>query len=230
MPGTATHLAVADKIYYILGSGAITNLPLFFGGNIAPDAIHARKDFQRLDKKHTHLCDDIHRYGYGYPKLNELFHKRINNFIRDYYFTAGKEKDLYLGYIVHLLADELDVFLVCENLEIHLKESGINLSELEFSDKLANEVKSGDYRDYFSISVPDYKFNQNIIGILESEWSYEVKGYISADEINISKRWVINTILNGEPTQGARINNHERAVQFIDFAAKNIIKQLHDIL
>ena len=55
MPHTITHLAIADKIYVILGGEVIKNLPLFFGGNLAPDAIHAKKDYQRADKKHSHL-------------------------------------------------------------------------------------------------------------------------------------------------------------------------------
>jgi hypothetical protein len=43
MDETTTHIAIADKINDILGDGVIKNLPLFFGGNIAPDAIHAKK-------------------------------------------------------------------------------------------------------------------------------------------------------------------------------------------
>jgi hypothetical protein len=35
MAGSITHIAIADKIYYILGGRAIKNLPLFFGGNLA---------------------------------------------------------------------------------------------------------------------------------------------------------------------------------------------------
>ena len=39
MSGTLIHLAIADKISFILGGDVIKNLPLFFGGNIAPDAV-----------------------------------------------------------------------------------------------------------------------------------------------------------------------------------------------
>jgi hypothetical protein len=35
MAGTATHIAIADRINSILGDGVIKNLPLFFGGNLA---------------------------------------------------------------------------------------------------------------------------------------------------------------------------------------------------
>ena len=49
MSSSLIHLAIADKIFYILGDDYIKNLPLFFGGNIAPDAIHAKKYYQRAD-------------------------------------------------------------------------------------------------------------------------------------------------------------------------------------
>ena len=52
MSGTLLHIAIADKIYDISGSSIVKNLPLFFGGNIAPDAVHAKEDYQRRDKKH----------------------------------------------------------------------------------------------------------------------------------------------------------------------------------
>ena len=55
MSGTLLHIAIADKIYDISGSSIVKNLPLFFGGNIAPDAVHAKEDYQRRDKKHSHL-------------------------------------------------------------------------------------------------------------------------------------------------------------------------------
>ena len=80
MAGTATHIAIADKINSILGDGVIKNLPLFFGGNLAPDAIHAKQNYQRADKKHSHLCDGIRSYGYGYPEIAKLFKDRVNEF------------------------------------------------------------------------------------------------------------------------------------------------------
>jgi hypothetical protein len=70
MSGTLIHLAIADKIYDILGGDVVKNLPLFFGGNIAPDAVHAKKDYQRAYKKQSYLCDAICSYGYGYPEIN----------------------------------------------------------------------------------------------------------------------------------------------------------------
>lgn len=234
MAGTLTHLAIADKIYYILGGDVIKNLPLFFGGNIAPDAIHAKKDYQRADKKHSHLCDGICSYGYGYPEIVKLFKDRVNEFIEKYYLTAGEDKDLYLGYIVHLLVDEFDMFSAYERLENQLKSDGANPDEPGFRKNLADEVNNGGHREFFNedayisdILAHEYKFKQKVVNVLEAVWDYEVKDYISSNEINISKRWVINTVFKSEPIQDSIMNNdRKRVVKFIDLTAENIIEQL----
>lgn len=238
MSGTLIHLAIADKISFILGGDVIKNLPLFFGGNIAPDAVHAKKDYKRTDKKHTHLCDGIRSYGYGCPEISKLFKDRVNNFINNYYLTAGEDKDLYLGYIVHLLVDELEMFAACERLENKLKNDGVYSDEPVFRKNLADEINNGGYREFFKedayisdVLAHEYEFNQNVIDILEAVWDYEVKDYISVNEINISKRWIINTVFKCEPVKGIILNKDRKSVvRFIDLAAENIIKQLKYVI
>jgi|CZCA01.1.fsa_nt_gi hypothetical protein len=229
-----THLAIADKIYNLWGCDVIKNLPLFFGGNIAPDAIHAKEDYQRSDKKHSHLCDGIYSYGYGYPDIRKLFKERLNEFIEKYYLPAGKDKDLYLGYVVHLLVDELEMFSAYERLESQLKSNGANPEEPGFRKNLADEVNDGGHAKFFNedahmskILAHEYEFKQKVVNLLEAVWDYEVKDYISSNEINISKRWVINTVFKNEPIQDSiDYNDRKRVVKFIDFAAENIIEQL----
>lgn len=238
MSGTLIHLAVADKIYDISGSSIVKNLPLFFGGNIAPDAVHAKEDYQRRDKKHSHLCDDIYSYGYGYPQMNKLFRRRVNEFAENYYQTAGKDKDLYLGYIIHLLVDEFDMYSAFERLIAQLGESKINFDKPGSRKRLADEVNCGSYRDFFvedasgyDISAREYRFTQNVVDILESVWDYEVKDYISSDEINTSKLWVINNVLKREPVHNELVGNDPlKAVEFIDLAAEHVLEQLHHII
>jgi len=235
MAGTVTHLAIADKIYSILGDSVIKNLPLFFGGNIAPDAIHAKKDYQRADKKRSHLCEGIRSYGYGYPEISELFKDRVNEFIQNYYLPAGDEKDLYLGYVTHLLADECNLLMIYRHLEEDLKNNEANAVGSDFRKNLADSVNNGEYRDIFKnisniydISIHDYQFKQNIMDILEAVWDYGVKDYVGANEINISKRWVIDTFFKGESPQGN--NKCDKEIEFIDLTAKNIIERLSSIL
>ena len=234
MPGTLTHIAVADKIYSILGDSVIKNLPLFFGGNLAPDAIHAKENYQRADKKRSHLCEGIRSYGYGYPETAKLFQDRINEFIENYYLTASSDKDLYLGYIVHLLVDEYNLLMIYRHLEEYLKNNGANPNEPNFRKNLADKVNGGEYRDIFrdissiyDISIHEYQFKQNIVDVLEAAWDYEVKDYIGANEINNSKRWVIDTFFKSESTQDN--NKCEKSIKFIDLTANDIIERLHVI-
>ena len=237
MSGTLIHLAIADKIYDILGGDVIKNLPLFFGGTIAPDAVHARKNYQRAYKKHSHLCDDICSYGYGYPEINMLFKDRVNGFAKKYYMNAGEDKDLYLGYIVHLLVDEFEMFSACERLINQLKSDGVNPDVPELRKNLADEINNGGYKEFFKqdaniydILAYEYKFNQKVVDILEAVWDYEVKDYISGNEINISKRWTINKVFKSGLIEDSIVSNRKRAVKFINLATKNVIEQLQYLI
>lgn len=236
MPGTLTHIAIADKIFSIWGGSVITNIPLFFGGNLAPDAIHAKKNYQRADKKRSHLCEGIRSYGYGYPEIAKLFQSRVDEFIENYYLTAGEEKDLYLGYIVHLLVDEFYLLSTYKCLEEYLKSSGVNPDEPGFRKNLADEVNNNGHREFFSensyihdILTNEYDFKQNVVDVLEAVWDYEIKDYITKDEINISKRWVINKFFKNESTVELKLNldnDRSKALKLIEIASENVTAKL----
>jgi len=231
MAGTTLHLAIADRIYDKLGDGVIKNLPLFFGGNLAPDAIHARVNYQRSYKKHTHLCDGISSYGYGYPEVAKLFKDRVNEFIENYYLPAGEDKDLYLGYAVHLFADEFYLLAVYEQLENHLKSNGIILDAKTLADEVNNHFHSKFFSEtsyILDISPNEYDFKQNVVEVLEAVWDYEVKDYITAEEINISKRWVINNFFKNDQTK--ETIGRELTLKFIEDAADYIIENINDVI
>ena len=237
MPGSATHIAIADKINNILGEGVIKNLSLFFGGNIAPDAVHSKKDYKRADKKHSHLCDGIRSYGYGYPDKAKLFKDMVNDFIEGYYMSAGNDKDLYFGYLVHLLTDEFYLLSVYERLESHLISNGSNPEEPGFRKKIADEVNDDPEAynpaliDFFreasstvEISAYNYGFKQNVVDVLKAVWDYEVKDYISVTEINSHKQWVIDTFFRGGKTKSDA--DSAIASEFVGLAANSIINSL----
>lgn len=235
MPGTMTHLAIADSIYTMLGDTIIKNPPLFFGGNIAPDAIHAKKDYQRADKKRSHLCDGIRSYGYGYPEIAELFKNRINVFIKNYLMAATENRDLYLGYVVHLLTDEFYLLKAYNQLEDKYRSMGVNPDEPEFRKKLADEVNNGNHREFFSkytynndILPNEYKFNYNVLDILNAIWDYEVKDHINANEINISKHWIISEYFKNKSVQTDISHDSTHAVQLVYSAAENIVACILD--
>ena len=98
MPLPMVHLSVAKKI---IDAGFNANrLSQFFLGSIAPDAIHIRKDADRLAKNDTHLIPK----GEKWIDVNEddYFSFMVN------YIDKNKDKadyDFLWGYGIHILTD-----------------------------------------------------------------------------------------------------------------------------
>lgn len=221
MAGTATHLAIADRIYELTGN-RITNPALFFAGNIAPDAIHAKPGYQRSDKKRTHLTENISGGDFQNPEKLSLFHSRVNSFIDDYYNPEDEWADLYLGYIIHLITDELFNIHIRKQFVKCMERDGIREEDPQFFKRIIGDIESIDH-----IVVKEYPYKQNVKQLLNSVWDYEIKDYISSTEINNSKWWIINTFLNGNGTaDNAVYYNYNTAYDFIIFASDNIIDRL----
>ena len=220
MAGTATHIAIAEKIYSIVGSGKISSLEDFYNGNLAPDAIHAKTGYQRADKKRSHLTEDIPNSEIINPEKEKLFYSRVNDFIDNYYFNSDNEKDLYLGYIMHLLTDALFNMTVREDIVKKSLNDGANRHD--FVDIITKDIVNVDY-----MLVSKYPFAQDPVEILERKWDYEIKGFISRGEINDSKQWVIKSFFKNPPAmQTPKYYSYEEAVEFIEYAADNIIHKL----
>ena len=107
MAGLATHLIIAREVHKLLPEGTIQNLGQFYAGAIAPDAVHARTNYVRTDKKHTHLRDDIPDKDFIKEPYLNLFRQRVADYILKYRDCGDGLLDVYRGYVVHLLTDEL---------------------------------------------------------------------------------------------------------------------------
>jgi hypothetical protein len=223
MAGTVTHIAIAEKIYGVVGSGKISDLADFYNGNLAPDAIHAKKGYQREDKKRTHLTEGIPNSEMINSEKAKLFYSRVNEFIKNYYVNATQEKDLYLGYITHLLTDALFNTTVRENIVKKASADGISQYTPEFAKIITSDIINVDHA-----LVSKYPFAQNPVEILERKWDYEIKDFICKDEINGSKWWVLESFFkNPPPPQPLKYYSYEEAVNFINYATNNIIHKLH---
>ena len=221
MAGTATHLAIADRIYELIGE-KIKNPALFYSGNIAPDAIHAKPGYQRSDKKRTHLTENISGGDFQNSEKLSLFHSRVNSFIDNYYHPEDDSSDLYLGYIIHLISDELFNIHVRRQFVKGMQKDGIKEEDPAFFKRIIGDIESIDH-----IVVKEYPYKQDVRGLLDSVWDYEIKDYISSSEINNSKRWIINTFLSGNDVENTAVYyDYNTAYNFILFAADNIIDRL----
>ncbi len=222
MAGTATHLAIADILYAKLGKKIINNPSLYFSGNIAPDAVHARTNYQRSDKKHTHLTEGISGSDFKNADKVTVFHERLRIFAKNYYHVQEPDSDLYLGYITHLITDELFNIHIRQQFVAAMEIEGISQEDPEFFRRIIHDIESVD-----SVIVNRYPYMQNIHSLLENVWDYEIHDYISADEINRSKRWVLDTFFSSASAKDDfKYYSYESACSFIHFAAEHILYRL----
>ena len=145
MAGIIAHIALADKMFSLSG-GRIKSAPLFFCGNIAPDSIHSRENFERAMKKHTHLRDGIVDKDFQKPENIKLFHHRLSEFVKKYCHKEDGLKELYLGYVSHLLADELFIYTVREDFVKKAEKIGVSQSDKEFFRLISKDTDSIDAR------------------------------------------------------------------------------------
>jgi len=98
MPLPMVHLSVANQI---ADSGRlnISDLPSFYLGNIAPDAIHMRDGWTYNDKVISHLGT---RNALNFSERKDLL-DIIAEFVK--HIPLGEKRSYFLGYAVHVLAD-----------------------------------------------------------------------------------------------------------------------------
>lgn len=190
MPGPVTHLIVADQLLKVLPEGYITKKDQFYAGALAPDAIHARKDMIRADKKKVHLRLDIPDMFFHLDENQAIYKKRMKSFIEKYIDNEIENKDLHLGYLVHLLTDELFVLSIRMDFSNKLAKEGIHQKDKEFFDRITRDLKRN---EHYLFSW--YDSMDEIKEVLNHISPYEIRGLITAEETTNSRHWVIREYL-----------------------------------
>ena len=225
MPGTITHIAIADKIIELLGDKKFENIPLFYCGSIGPDAIHARPGFSREDKKRTHLREGIRDAEFLSDENQTLFHSRVNNFINERIIKGNKYNDFLKGYVVHLLSDELQMKTIRpEYIKAMNGEVNTEIGK-DFFDGFMLDMDEIDYR-----LAREYPFSRNVREALYTEWGYSVEGLLIHEELSGSKWFVCNKFFDNrnETYKSPKFITYERMLEFIEESAMNIVVQLSD--
>ena len=215
MAGTVMHLVIADRLLDIL---KIKNAALFYCGNLAPDAIMGRKDYQREMKNITHFKNGQKPYTFRIKENQEIYHKRLYEFVNTYLIKNADDYELYLGYIVHLLVDELYLLNYYEYFLRELEEKGISPEDEKFCNSYIGDVDRIDWE-----LVRTYNFKYKMPDILRSLTDYEIKDYIKSAEIENSKAFIINknfeTIHKREPLE---VTTYEMNNNFIELCVSKI--------
>jgi hypothetical protein len=100
MPYQMVHMCIAKKVLE-LNPSVIIDLPQYYLGSLAPDAVHFRADFTPEDKKASHLCVGDERWGE--VTNNDAWLENIKKFLC---MHRGSENiDFIYGFCVHCLTD-----------------------------------------------------------------------------------------------------------------------------
>lgn len=183
MAGTVTHLVIADQLLKPL---QIKRPALFYCGNLAPDAIMARKDYQREMKRHTHFKDGIRLSDLHLPQCYQKYRRMFQAFTDRYLRPGSPDYELYLGYAAHILADEVFILTLRDSHVKKLTAAGENPDDPDYFAAFGRDVDLNDWR-----LVREYPFHHPMPDILLTEQDYEITDYITCQELRDSKAFII---------------------------------------
>lgn len=189
MAGTMVHLLVAELLLEKMKDEnifAYIDERLFIAGNICPDGIMARKGYRRFMKLHSHFRDGIPDGSFDMPGMLPIFHKRMYEFWREHLSDEEKMPGLYLGYITHMMTDE--VFVLEERPRFFEEISRIGLTKWD-KETFVYFNRETDLVDFELIRR--YNCLQHSRKILDEIAPYEIKGMIAQEELTDSRQWIL---------------------------------------
>lgn len=210
MAGTVTHLVIADQL---LDFFSIKNAALFYCGNLAPDAIMARENYVRAMKKYTHFKQDIPTDDFHIPANYQRYLERFHAFMQKNLDKNNPEYELYLGYVVHMLADEVFILKVRDVHVNRLRVGRESHKYVEYFKCFGHDVDLNDWR-----LVREYSFSHKMPDVLLLENGYEIRNYITAEELKKSKEFIIKKNFGSN-------HNEEKTKYFSYEENQNFIQQ-----
>jgi hypothetical protein len=222
MAGVITHMVIAREIMKLLPEGTIKDQGLFYLGNLAPDAIHAREGYERAHKKHTHFRDDILDMEFEQEENLALFHSRLTDFINENRERREGLLDLYRGYVTHILTDELFMLTVRKEFCAMMEEQGIAQNDKRFFDYIITDMNRNDL-----LLVQNYEGSNEIRHFMEEVPIYPIEEYLSEEEMNKSRNWLVQRhYIEKHESEEPRFISYDRNWQFIQMAAETITEKL----
>ena len=224
MAGLATHLIIAREVHKLLPEGTIQNLGQFYAGAIAPDAVHARISYVRTDKKHTHLRDDIPDKDFIKKPYLNLFRQRVADYILKYRDCEDGLLDVYRGYVVHLLTDELYLLTLRQEFVQIMEKLDIFQSDKEFFLRVVTDMNRNDF-----LLLYHDKEMEEIRKNLELVEPFGMDPMLSEAEVSESRNWVINRFFyEAYELQDPVYTSFQRTQEFVRFAASDIKSRLSE--
>jgi hypothetical protein len=183
MPYSMSHLYIAQTVLEE-GSLNIDNVEQYYLGTLAPDAVHFRKNYDILQKRISHLYENLER-------------DYLNKFIRDWennlniFFLKHKSKDNKLndflsGYCIHIMADIYNYQYIWTPFKHKYGK--------ENESKYQKECLLADYKLY-----EDKNYEEKLFPILKKSFAVNFYDIIKTDEIEKLKDNILNIHYKNRP-------------------------------
>lgn len=231
MAGTMVHLLVAERLkekllqrdwQFPFDSGLQMCSDFFIAGNICPDGIMARKNYERQMKLHTHFRDGIPDGSFEKPGMVPLFEKRMKSFWEEHFREEEKFPGLYLGYVTHMMTDEK--FILEERPKFFENIAAIGLTDRD-RETFIRFNRDTDLVDFKLIR--EYQELQDARRALQRVPEYEIWGMVTQEELLDSKNWILHYFFETEhPVEEPEFLLYDSMVEFIETVAKEIIERL----
>lgn len=142
MAGVITHIYIAE---IILKRNLVTvkDEAEYYLGSIAPDAIMAKKNYVRDDKKTSHLRDNISSDRWYQDQYKKLFEQRLQSFYKEH--VINQDSDFALGYYIHLLTDQAFHYSFRDDIVETLKSKNLPYEKEYLRDAMIYELNALDY-------------------------------------------------------------------------------------
>jgi hypothetical protein len=224
MAGVITHMVIAREIIKLLPEGTIQEDGLFYLGNLAPDAIHAREGYIRDFKKHTHFRDNIRDMDFLLEENQIAYRKRIQEFIATHRDRKDGLYDLYRGYVAHILSDELFFRTVRAEFCEVMDKLNIAQNDPRFFDYIIRDMNRNDM-----LLVKRYNDMEEVKRQIEQVPIHPIDNLLSHQEMKDSMNWLIRRHFYEEDELIPPVYiSYDRTVTFIQSAANDIITKMSD--
>ncbi len=216
MAGSVEHLAITMGLIRLWEPDGSTGPRIlrperFLLGNICPDGIMSRKGYERPMKMHTHFRDGIPDNEFFMPENLERFHRRVREFAEEMLDDPTLERDLYLGYLTHILTDEIFILTVRPEFMERISVIGLTQKDARTFQHFTYDVDQIDFR-----LGREYPGMDWAVRCLRDAEPYEIRGILSERELTDSRRWILGHFFDGAPQPKPPVYyTYERAIQFI---------------
>lgn len=233
MAGTIVHLIVAQKLLnrlkenswcYSFGRYRIKE-ELFLAGNICPDGVMARKNYERNMKLHTHFRDGIPDGTFEIPENIRLFESRMKAFWQQHQSEEKKDTGLYLGYITHMMTDESFILEQRPDFFKQIARIGLTQKDKETFLIFNRETDNVD----FALLRQHKEILEKIKNALERVEPYEIKGMITKEELTRSREWILQHFFYTAHEQKETVFlSYDKTVAFVECVVERIWRRLFE--